>query len=780
MSRFEVHLLGGFGVRSEGRLITAFESQKVRALLIYLALGPHPELAASREHLAALLWPEEDQDTARKNLRQAVYNLRTALGPRRDPELPEPLLATHQSIQLNPAADWWLDVRDFEETANGARIARGGELEPHRLVRAARLYRGDLLPGFYVKDSPSFEDWLLARQERLRETAVHVFRQLADYYSTRGEYRLAIEYATRMVEIDPLSEAAHRELMRVYGLSGRRSAAIAQYQHLKGVLEEELGVEPLGETRQLYETILQQELQPAAGDEEPPIPFVPLVGRDAAHRQLSESWQAAIGGGGARLALVEGESGIGKTRLVKSFLNQASSQRRSAVLQGRCYDMSPGAALELLEGVVRNAIRSRIHRSDEDRSGLSSELLSQVALLLPELHSSHPNLQELPPLEHRKDLFEAIAEVLDLFLQPGEGEPADPLILFLDDLHLADSSSFELLAFLLERFAARPLWIVATAEPLGFEADHPARQLLAAASHSQRLDRLLLDRLDAAALDAVAESMVGGERCDELAWFLGVRTEGLPLAVTETINALCDSGLQVPTKERRWRLSASLDSISLTELASLEELILWRIRRLPNSTARLLTMGAVIGHRFDSELLQRAANEHVAVVETGLEVLLDRWLIRYSPHAWGEPVRERDLVLWAHGARRGDFEFAHSKIRRVVYESINPIRRQSMHRQVGEALEQLAAGETDRFSEELAYHFTRAGAWERAFAYLRIAAERSRALLADDTAKAFARRSLDVLEKLAIGSASSTDRERWKAERAELLSSWEELEHIEA
>ncbi|MFP5286630.1 MAG: BTAD domain-containing putative transcriptional regulator, partial [Thermoanaerobaculia bacterium] len=206
MSKIRVRLLGGFEVWEGERQVGGFESQKVRALLAYLACNRRRSF--SRDHLAGLLWPERGTETARHALRQAVYNLRSVLPDDGGNPL---LLINNLEIGLNPEADCWLDVEAFEEA-----LRKGTEraaVDLHHLSAAAQLYRGELLAGFFVKDSPDFEEWLVTEQTRLREAALEALRKLIESYRRRGEHRFGVHYARRLVAIEPLSEEAHRELM---------------------------------------------------------------------------------------------------------------------------------------------------------------------------------------------------------------------------------------------------------------------------------------------------------------------------------------------------------------------------------------------------------------------------------------------------------------------------------------------------------------------------------------------------------------------------------------
>ena len=136
-------------------------------------------------------------------------------------------------------------------------------------------------------------------------------------------------------------------------------------------------------------------------------------------------------------------------------------------------------------------------------------------------------------------------------------------------------------------------------------------------------------------------------------------------------------------------------------------------------------MAAIYGHQFDVEILQQAADEHLTVVETCIELALERWLIRQFPRSWSPAGLERDIVLWARGARRGYFEFSHDAVRSAIIEQINPIRRAVMHRDLAEAIENFYGEKAIVQCEHLAYHWLAAQEPERALPWLEKAARRA-------------------------------------------------------
>ena len=492
------------------------------------------------------------------------------------------------------------------------------------------------------------------------------------------------------------------------------------------------------------------EQEAAERNEEPIGPLVPLAGRGEACEKLREAWGRVLQGSMC-FTLVTGEGGVGKTRLIKSFTDASTSTRRANVLKGGCYELAPLVPYQPILEILRNAFSEEVELTQQSMATASGEVLEDLVRLVPDLR---PDLPAPALCEDRRRLFGSVARFLDGLCRAG-----DPLILFLDDLHLADRDTLDLLMFLTARLQG-PVWILAACLPDELDPDHPLEQIVRYGESKGRATRLEIGRLDSAALEEIAESLVGEAQTAELAGFLAERSEGLPLAITEVINYLWDEGLLVSRGPGRWTLAGSPRAADLPE--DLDELIRLRVRRLPNSTKRLATLAAIMGQSFDIHLLQEAADEHAAVIEIGLEVLLERWLIRQFAHSWTSAPRERDIVLWARGARRGSFEFSHKRIRGAVYRELNPLRRQAMHTQVAEGLERLRGG---RDHEALAFHFAAAGVWEKALPHLERAVERAMSVLAVDTARRYCDQAIEGLSRLAAGARSEAQAARWRGER---------------
>ena len=755
MSLFELRLLGDFDVRVADKAIYEFESQKVRGLLAFMMTNRGHSV--SRDRLATLLWASKSESAARRNLRQALHNLRSALSTAIDPD--EVLIVSHHDLQVNPDLNCWLDVERFEEATRRGLSDPGPD--PYHLSIAASLYTGDFLSGFFIKDSPPFEDWMLSEQERLREAAVDSFRTLIESYLRRGEYRFGIQFARRLLAIDPLSEEAHRSLMRLYALSGRRSRALRQYEILRNLLSSELKVEPLPDTRELHKSILDQTLSPATGmDREGPVgPMIPLVGREEAHAVLEDIWQEVIAGRG-RLTAIEGETGVGRTRLARSVVDAITRKQEAVVLQARAFAATPLVSYGLFRQLLSSGLDDLLpEESAKLLHQLSAETLADLTAMAPERPELAADGLEAPvevPASLSSRLADSWMELLEaLTAWSSDFRRVAPVILLIDDAHWADPESQRLLADLVPRIAVRPVWALVTSNPKVVAAGSPLAALLSdGIEPDDSVNRIPLDRLEAGHLQQIASTLLGRGGFEELAAFLNRQSAGLPLTATEMVNLLWDDGTLMPRGAGHWVLRGRLDPDRHS--LNLHQLIQLRIRRLPTSARRLLAVAATIGQRFDVELLQKAAGEHMAVVDTCLQLMLERWLVRQSPSTWSPSRRERDILLWAQGIRRGWFEFSHAGIRSAILSDIRPRRRQSLHREVADALHETGGQDLEGYHETLAHHELAAGRPESALASLETAWRQAEATSAKETASWYRQQLEEVRGELAEQEGNSS------------------------
>lgn len=263
MARLSLYLFGGFHATLADAPLSGIYDH-VRALLAYLATESNR--AHRREVLAEMLWPNEPEEVARRNLRQALSRLRAALGDRDAAEHPF-LFIDRASIRFNPDCDHFFDVAAFNACSPADKQSHDADLAPADvpwLEEAHALYRGHFLDRFHLPENPGFDQWAAARYEDYKQRALHYLSGLTGYLESVGDLQRAIETARRQIELEPWREPAHRQLMHLLAKNGQRSAALAQYKNCRSLLMEELGVEPEPRTEALRLSILHGGVEPAA------------------------------------------------------------------------------------------------------------------------------------------------------------------------------------------------------------------------------------------------------------------------------------------------------------------------------------------------------------------------------------------------------------------------------------------------------------------------------------------------------------------------------------
>jgi adenylate cyclase len=287
-ARWSLRLFGGFELSAlPGGERVALPGKRERVLLAYLALSPN--CRQQRRKLATLLWGDATDETALDNLRTCVWGLRKALGD-----------AEHRAI-ASEGEDIVLDAAAFDVDALAFRLlaAQSGRTE---LEEAANLYSGELLDGLGIEND-EFESWRRAETTRYRDQAIDVLTRLMTRLSKNGETEAAIEAGTRILQLDPLHEPAVRRLMRLYGESGRRRAAIQLYRTLADALKAELDVQPEAETRAVFVEVTRGSegltQAPAAADAKPPPHTPGMAGAIAAPGEPPPAAQQLANAGGA-------------------------------------------------------------------------------------------------------------------------------------------------------------------------------------------------------------------------------------------------------------------------------------------------------------------------------------------------------------------------------------------------------------------------------------------------------------------------------------------------
>jgi DNA-binding SARP family transcriptional activator len=244
--KLKLTLLGTPQVILDGTRVTDFAYQKSSALLAYLAVTGH---YYAREALAGVFWGEATGPNARASLRKVLSDLRQ--------KVPDHLIISRHEVAFDRAAPYKLDVEAFHEQIGQAIGLSHNPLTEEgaaRLSEAVTLYQGDFMEGFHVLRAAAFEEWVRLTREWLRMLALQAMHVLAGYHASRHAYDQAIDYMRRMLVLEPAEEEVHQALMILLAFSGQRAAALRQYAFCCQALEE-LGAEPVEETRILHERI---------------------------------------------------------------------------------------------------------------------------------------------------------------------------------------------------------------------------------------------------------------------------------------------------------------------------------------------------------------------------------------------------------------------------------------------------------------------------------------------------------------------------------------------
>ncbi len=682
-----IQLLGPPQITLDGEHL-GLTRRKSRALLFYLAAQAAP---VGRDLLIELLWPDLERPAAQQTLRTTLHGLRKALGGR---------LLADEALALAP--DVQVDARLLE------RALAAPPRDPAALAAALDLYRGEFLQGFSLPDAPAFDDWIAAQRARFQQRRAAGLAALAALHEGRGDYRAALAALETALTTDPLQEEIQRAAMRLHYLAGDRVGAIRRYEQLRDLLDDELGVPPMPETRALYDAVVTDRLaeeRPPAALPLPALPTpaptapapdaLPFAGRAAELAAL----RALVGGG--RLGLIYGEPGIGKTRLAEEFI------RASGALP------LIGGARELEHALpyqpVIEALRGLLARPDWPalQTGLRvpTVWLSETARLLPELA---PEAPAASPQADESRLWEGVSQLLHGVAR------LRPLILLLDDLHWADASTLGLLAYLV-RQAPQTITFLATSRPVAPRT--PPALLLQTLTREGRLERLDLERLASEEIAALARHLSPADPAPLAGW-LTQTAEGNPYILAELVRYARARGLL--------RDDGTLDHSALARSPivpqSVYSLIQSRLDRLSETARRVLDAAVAAGREFEFAVVALAAGLN----ETEALDALDE-------------LRAAGLVLPLDGLR---YLFDHSLTMEVAYREVGEPRHRLMHRRVAEALEQRYRGRLEEVAGLLASHYSEGQAPEQAARHAFQAGRQAAALAAWHEAVGFYEQAL--------------------------------------
>jgi DNA-binding SARP family transcriptional activator/tetratricopeptide (TPR) repeat protein len=624
--------------------------RKELVLLAYLARRAPG--AVRREEMAALFWESQDEARARHSLRQALHRLRQVLR--------EGIEVDASQVRLAGGAIE-LDAMVFER-----------EIAAGQLQEAVERCEGDFLQGAEEAGGESFRVWLEPEREALRRKLGWALAQLTRQAEERGAWAEAVGWAQRWAEARPAEEAGHTRLVEALRLADRPAEAAERHAAFVTWMRQEIDAEPSAAFLQL------------AGTRRPPAPeergsgaaalFTPdLIGRGASFAELAAAWRTVEQGEGA-VVLVEGEEGIGRTRLCQEFTRWLASREAPALrLEAAAYESDQEVSL----AVARRLLAAL--PAAPGLAGAPDAALGELSALLPALRQRFPRLPE--PTGEEAALAGALREVLcDVATEV-------PILLLLDDFSAADPTTRRLVLSLARDPPPFVLLLLTDRSDL-LETGAPGATLRQLPS----VRRIRLQPLGGTEVEALLDSMLTlvAEERQPLARALHAESGGNPLYIVELVHALAEEERLALDAEGVWKLTTPLEGESLPLPETLREAARERLARLEPGTRKVLEAAAVLGPRSEPALLEAIAGLAPTEFSAALDALLSRRLLRESEAPPG-------------------YEFSHEIVRRIGYERLSPARRQALHRAALRALQAgAAAGKAE--PERVAFHRERAGA----------------------------------------------------------------------
>ncbi|MDR7420129.1 MAG: AAA family ATPase [Armatimonadota bacterium] len=686
------------------------ELQNTQAqLLALLALNLGSTL--SRQRAAGLLWPDLPEARARANLSTVAWRLKCALSAKTFAA--NVFRSTDKEIWLEPD-NVRCDVAEFlkDTPVPGA---RSGSLEAlTRAVGAIELYRGDLLEDW------DFE-WCGADRQHLRERCLEILAAVSEGFERRGRPDLALPYVKRALVVDPFNESLQRGLIRLHARLGDRATAVSHFRKFSQLVKDELGVEPDHETVMLVEEIRRspvafQESQRHGGlDPLLRSNRVPLVGRQSERQSVVRALESGLGGKGRSVLLV-GESGVGKSRIAEWTLEEWIA-RGGITAHGRCIEFNEPVPYQ----PILDALGRFVSLKDmEQVAPVQPDVLGVHAVSLADESPASSESRERPQHPGRLRLFAWLRDRL------GQIAADRPLLLVLEDMHWADTSTIDFVAYISEHCRRLRVVLLVTSRSAA-----PRR------AYQQDLNRLMRHATDICTVGPLSQSesaelvrsLLGRTQVDaETLFRIHRETEGNPLFIVETLRLMQQNHWQEPRES-----TASMRSPDETDalvFQSVRALIEQRLALLSGDGLNVAGIASVVGRSVDPELLGAIA--------------------RMNENKLSKAIAE----LLAHGILDRDrtrLRFSHDKIRAVCYERLSPQARRGLHARCAHVL----AAFSDNSSHTLAWHQQSAGQWSLAASSWRDAADRAREVHAyDEAARAYENALVSTRRDRTVSAAS--------------------------
>lgn len=442
-----------------------------------------------------------------------------------------------------------------------------------------------------------------------------------------------------------------------------------------------------------------------SGSSEHGIPAFRAVEREAALAQLEALARKAMDGDG-HVVFITGETGIGKTTLVESFLSRASNEGAWQA-HGQCLEhFAEGEAyFPVLEALGRLCREPGCERLVDILRQHAPTWLAQMPSLVTDADREALKRETLGAAKER--MLREIAQAIETLTAET------PLILVLEDLHWSDYSTVDLIGHLARRKGSARLLVIGTYRPAEvIVKQHPLREMKRELQAHRRCSELALEFLSQSAITRYLELRFPGNQFPEpLAQLIYESTDGNPLFLVNVVDYLISQG-HLARRNNRWLLAVPLEEVGIGIPDSLQQLIERQIERLSEEEQRLLTLASVAGLEFSTRTLSGASDLGIPAIEACCDGLMKR----------RQFLRPAKMIQLSDGSLLERYGFVHGLHQHVLYHSVPPARRVLLHRRLGEFQEAAYAAHITEIAAELAVHFEEGRDYQKAVRYRRLSA----------------------------------------------------------
>ena len=639
--QLDIKLFGETNVKLANEKID-FPYKKVEALFYYLIV----EKKISRDKVASLLWGNMTDSKAKKNLRNALYQLKKSIT--------DDIFKKSGSSTLHLNRDKYDFKIDLEQFMNS-----------DFLKKSLKVYNGDFLEGFLLKRSPSFNDWIIENRNYYQQLYIDKLKKIIEDKERKENNENAIDYLQDLIKVDEFNEMAYRKLMKLYHENGQSAKALQVYKKLDEILEEELGINPDQKTLSLLQEIRSNKSVVLGNKQN-----VEFIFREDEIKELVLNTRNFIAGTESYSYLISGEAGIGKTTLIKEYLNKANLED-TIVLKTNCFQGEE----RYIFNPLKNIVKQLQEKLDLDQLEINYPWKSVISILFPSLFANN-DIEKNEQIEFNSLQYQSALKAL-LYLLSSAAKK-EKLILIFEDLQWSDHKSLSFISQLIKENKNRSIMVIGTSR---LNQRNKILDEFSALSNHNYLKEIYLPRLNNKQVKKfVNKTLPDYSFNKEIYQNIYEETEGNTFFLVELLRLFKEKN-----KEK------ALSEFIQTE--GCQNILENKISNISKKANKLLMLAAVCYKEIDFELMKNISGmDDFELIEV-LEELQSHYLL--------EEKNDDELKYW----------FTHSKLKEYVYNQLSNSRLKLLHRRIANYLEdrvELASNSRDRYSK-LIYHYSQAG-----------------------------------------------------------------------